>query len=681
MPNQTENDSFLEMYIMETSQLLEQLEELILESEEAKHFSKNAVNEIFRIMHTIKGSSAMMHHENIAALSHSLEDIFSFIRAEKPQFIDFSTLSDLILDSIDFIKVEVQKAKNLDTVDGEASFLIESAKSYLSNLKNSRVATNGESQQGNDLQRQDRQAADMIERMLSDRNNDDLNLFHITVYFEAGCEMENVRAFQIVYRLKDIVNELYHIPEEIEKEFIVSSEVIRNQGFQIFIRTEKSREEIEQLLSQSSFLQQLKISQINREEERASADESNYSHQRRSIEEKRLNSQHTSFINVNVLRLDELMDLVGELVIAEAMVTQNPDLNGLELEQFQKAARHLQKITNEIQDKVMAIRLVPLTSTFHKMHRVVHDMCKKLGKTAHLQLIGEETEVDKSIVEHISDPIMHLVRNSLDHGIESAEERRISGKPELGTITLEAKNAGGEVIIQVKDDGKGLNRDKILEKAKKSHLLHKNEEELTDKEIYQMIFLPGFSTKEKITEFSGRGVGMDVVVQNISAVGGSVSVDSVPNQGTTISIKIPLTLAIIDGMNTRVGHSYYTLPTTVIKESFRPGKNDVITDPDGNEMIMIRGQCYPILRLHQLYHTKADKLQIHEGILIMVEQEDQCICLFVDELLGEQQVVVKSLPPYIKRIKNIETISGCTLLGDGSISLILDVTGLMKTRI
>jgi two-component system chemotaxis sensor kinase CheA len=368
------------------------------------------------------------------------------------------------------------------------------------------------------------------------------------------------------------------------------------------------------------------------------------------------------------------MDLVGEMVIAEAMVIQNPDLRGLALGNFTKAARQLNKITTDIQDMVMSIRMVPLSATFTKMHRIVRDMCKKLDKEVHLEILGEETEVDKNIIEHISDPLMHLVRNSIDHGIESPEERLAKGKAKIGTITLEAKNAGSDVLIIVKDDGKGLNKEKILKKARENNLLFKNEEDMTDKEIFNLILLPGFSTKETVTEFSGRGVGMDVVTKNIEAVGGSLSVDSVAGKGTVITLKIPLTLAIIDGMNIKVGKARYTIPTISIKESFRPKEGDIITDPDGNEMIMVRGQCYLIRRLHEVYKVKTDITKFTDGIIIMVEQDEKTVCVFADELLGQQQVVVKALPQYIQNLKKTRGLAGCTLLGDGSISLILDVT-------
>jgi two-component system chemotaxis sensor kinase CheA len=305
-------------------------------------------------------------------------------------------------------------------------------------------------------------------------------------------------------------------------------------------------------------------------------------------------------------------------------------------------------------------------------------MCKKLNKEVELKFAGEETEVDKNIIEHISDPLMHLIRNSIDHGIETSEERLKKGKPQTGTITLSAQNAGSDVLITVTDDGKGLNRVKILEKAKKNGLLYKPENEMSDKEVFSLIFLPGFSTKDNISEFSGRGVGMDVVLKNIEAVGGSVSVDSVAGESTTVTLKIPLTLAIIDGMNIRVGAATYTIPTVSIRESFRADKKNIIIDPDKNEMIMVRGRCYPALRLHEHFKVRTNITDITEGIIVMVENGDDTICIFADELIGEQQVVVKTLPAYIRNIRKIRGLAGCTLLGDGSISLILDTAGFFE---
>jgi two-component system chemotaxis sensor kinase CheA len=305
-------------------------------------------------------------------------------------------------------------------------------------------------------------------------------------------------------------------------------------------------------------------------------------------------------------------------------------------------------------------------------------MCKKLNKEVELKLVGEETEVDKNIIEHISDPLMHLIRNSIDHGIETSEERINKGKSQSGTLTLSAQNAGSDIIIKIKDDGRGLNREKILKKAKEHELIYKPENEMSDKEVFSLILLPGFSTKDNISEFSGRGVGMDVVVKSIEAVGGTVSIESMADAGTTIIMKIPLTLAIINGMNIRVGNAMYTIPTISIRESFRAVDKNIIIDPEANEMIMVRGQCYPVLRLHEHFKVKTNVMNITEGIIVMVENGDDSICIFADELVGEQQVVVKTLPAYIRNIRKIRGLAGCTLLGDGSISLILDTAGFFE---
>ncbi|MBE3101780.1 MAG: chemotaxis protein CheA, partial [Firmicutes bacterium] len=674
----------------ETNQLIEQLEQSILSSEQSSCYTQPAINEIFRIMHTIKGSSAMMMFENIASLTHSVEDLFYYLREEKPQNVDCSALSDLILEGVDFIKVEIEKIKNGDDADGDACPLIDNIKEFLLILKqdnSSDTPTEDVKQVDTDKQhyyvRQDKSIDPMYK-----------NTFKAVIYFEEGCEMENIRAYSVIHNLNAITDMVYHIPQDLI-DTDSSLEVIRREGFLVYLKTDCSYETMHEIFMQTIFLSDLGLIQLDNDDELMQFSEvqqvivkgdpiqmptihnqgNDYNEQ--GSKDIQTASTQQSIISVAVAKLDKLMDLAGEMVIAEAMVIQNPDLNGLELGNFQKAARQLHKITSEMQDMVMSIRMVPVATTFHKMHRIVRDMSKKLGKEINLRLIGEETEVDKNIVEHISDPLMHLIRNSIDHGIEPPEDRQINGKLQAGTVTLEARNAGSDVLIIVKDDGKGLNKEKILQRARENDLLHKPENEMSDKEIYDLIFLPGFSTKEDVSEFSGRGVGMDVVTKNIGTVGGSVSVGSIEGIGTTVTLKIPLTLAIIDGMNIKVGNSCYTIPILSIKESFRPKDNDIITDPDGNEMIMVRGQCYPILRLHEYYAVKTDITEFTKGILIMVEAESKVLCIFADELLGQQQVVVKVLPNYIKNTRKISGLSGCTLLGDGSISLILDVGGLV----
>jgi two-component system chemotaxis sensor kinase CheA len=327
----------------------------------------------------------------------------------------------------------------------------------------------------------------------------------------------------------------------------------------------------------------------------------------------------------------------------------------------------------------MSIRMIPIGPTFRKMHRIIRDMSKKVNKEVELVIKGEDTEVDKNIIDNLGDPLMHLIRNAMDHGIESPEERKIKNKSEKGKIILEASNTGGDVIIKITDDGKGLDREKIINKARKNNLINKTDEEISDREAYSLILLPGFSTKEEVTEYSGRGVGMDVVKKNIEKVGGTISIESKKGKGTAISIKIPLTLAIVEGMQIATGNSVYTIPTISIKEAFKAKTKDLIEDIDGNEMIMIRGKCYPIIRMHKHFNVKANTEDLCEGIMIMIEREEKTIVLFTDELLGEQQVVVKPLPNYlIKYPLKDNGIGGCTILGNGNISLIIDVMALMS---
>lgn len=680
----------LEVYMFETEQQIEKIEFIVLESEKNAAFSEEDVNEIFRCMHTIKGSSAMMLFDTIATVAHKMEDIFYFIREQKPSDLPFTLLSDIVLEGVDFIKIEVAKIKNQDELDGDASLLSEKLKDLLDQLKGVSEEMVEDKRETNKVQYYIQQ-----EKKLKDSQN----YYHAKVYFQDGCEMENIRAYTIVFGLTDLVEEVFYIPKDIA-ENEESAYVIRKDGFDLFIKTGENFETIESNLKSAVFLEnvtmevvepesfevfyekpepilqvstpEIKVPVIETPTPKAPAKEKDPSTSTQG-------SKH--MISVHVEKLDKLMNMVGELVIAEAMVTQNPEVLKNVNENFMKSARMLHKITGELQDMVMSIRMVPLSTTFMKMHRIVRDMTKKLDKQVVLSLSGEETEVDKNIIEHISDPFIHIIRNSIDHGIEEEQVRIEKGKTPEGHILLEAKNVGSDVHIVIKDDGKGLNRERILEKARENGLLTKPEDELSDREIYNLILLPGFSTKEEISEFSGRGVGMDVVVKKLESVGGTVLVESEPDIGTTITMKIPLTLAIVEGMNLKVGNSRYTVPLTAIKESFRPKCEDCIIDPDYNEMVMVRGECFPILRLHQLYGVKSAVDKLTEGILVMVEQDEKVICLFADELLGQQQVVVKSLPDYLRKMKNILGLSGCTLLGDGNISLILDIAGLTGLRV
>jgi len=388
--------------------------------------------------------------------------------------------------------------------------------------------------------------------------------------------------------------------------------------------------------------------------------------------------QRRQDIRVDVRKLDELITLVGELVIAENMLVNNPDLEGLELGHFHKSAQHMTKIVKELQEIAMTIRMIPVAGIFRRMARLVHDLSRKTGKKVDLRISGENTEVDKTVIENVVDPLIHILRNAMDHGLESPEERRRAGKPESGLITLSASHEEGDVMIVVRDDGRGLDRARILAKARQRGLVEGDGSQLGDRQVFDLVFLPGFSTAERVTEVSGRGVGMDVVQQNLAKIRGRVAIRSEAGKGTMIRLRIPLTMAIIDGMLIRTGSTLNIIPILAIRESFRPGRDAVTITPDGQELVRLRDHLLPVIRLHELHDIEPDHRELDQGILVVVEARDRHVCLLVDEIMGQQQTVIKGLSKYITDSGSIKGISGCTILGDGNICLILDVPALIE---
>lgn len=380
-------------------------------------------------------------------------------------------------------------------------------------------------------------------------------------------------------------------------------------------------------------------------------------------------------IRVDVKKLNQLMDLVGEIVISESMVSHSPDLKGLQLEIFEKSINYLQKNIRELQELATSMRMIPLSGLFGKMKRLIRDLSAKNNKKIELEIAGGETEVDRSVLEHISDPLVHMLRNSADHGIEAAELRKKSGKNTTGLIKLEARQVGGEIWITVEDDGAGLNREKILSKAIEKGIVNENEPEMPDEKVWQLIFAPGFSTAAKVSDISGRGVGMDVVVRNVEKIRGRVEVASQPGKGTTVTLRIPLTTAIVDGMLMRVENSLYAIPTLDIKESLQVNSNHVVDLIDGQEVIRVRESLIPVLRLHELHNLSFEPKPLSSGIVVVTEKGGQNIGFLVDEILGQQQLVIKALPSYLSAIRGV---SGCAILGDGEICLILDLGNLAK---
>ncbi|MGH8290261.1 MAG: chemotaxis protein CheA, partial [Steroidobacteraceae bacterium] len=380
-------------------------------------------------------------------------------------------------------------------------------------------------------------------------------------------------------------------------------------------------------------------------------------------------------IRVSVEKIDELMNTVGELVITQAMLSQlGAHFEGADAEKLRGGLAQLERNMRELQESVMRVRMLPISFVFSRFPRMVRDLAQRLGKQIELKLTGEQTELDKTVLEKIGDPLVHLVRNCLDHGIESPDARIAAGKSAAGTVHLDACHRGGNIAVEVSDDGGGLDRERILAKARTRGLVGASDP-LTDTEIHELIFVPGFSTADKTTDVSGRGVGMDIVRRNVKELGGKIEVRSEPGRGSQFTITLPLTLAIVDGQSVAVGTETYIVPLISIVESMQLKASGVTRLSGHSEVLSFRGDYLPIIRLHELFGIEPRARALHEGLVVIAEGEGRRIGLFVDDLLGQQQVVIKSLET---NYGHIEGVSGATILGDGSVALILDVPGLIR---
>ena len=721
-------DSMTEFYVQENMQLLDQLEEILLSGQSSNGGpGKTEIEEIFRAMHTIKGSSAMMGYDSLTKLTHSVEDVFDSIRnGYEPSQEIWEEIIDVVLVSIDFLKEEILNVEqglfpeaSIDELHERVSNLLKRDEANIEIIaidetpSNEEVKANAAADVTIDI------AEIEAEALALGINTSELDegkkIYYIKVFFEDGCSMEGIRALGLVTNLETLCPIEKTIPEDLMGD---CDEEIINNGLTMYVKTNIDKSEIEKAIYETMFLKssdiiELGISnedtttntileevavtcepeieldlevvetkivlndtvdvEIEKINEGLKKEAVNKTPKKDTKGEQQTPKQNkNNYLTVNIDKVDTLMNLIGEIVTTESMVEKQSQLENFDPDNFEKQARRLHQLTNELQDVVMSIRMVPISSTFTKMQRVVRDMSKKTGKAVDLVLIGEQTEVDKNILENISDPLMHMIRNSMDHGIEDTEERKLTYKPEKATVTLEAKNTGGDVVIVIKDDGRGLNKEAIVKKAIEKGITNKSIDEISDKEAYNFILAPGFSTKEAVTEYSGRGVGMDVVYTNIRKLRGSITIDSELGKGTMFIIRIPLTLAIVDGMKVKIEDDIYIIPSLNIKEVFRYGAYDIVKNPNEEEHSIIRGNCYEICRVSNILGLNSEKKD--DGIMILVESEMGNICLIVDSIIGQQQVVIKPIPALLTHFEKVQSyLSGCSILEDGSISLILDV--------
>lgn len=646
---------------------------------------EEVINTIFRAAHSIKGGSATFGLSEVASFTHVLETLLDEMRDGRREVTGEAV--NLLLQSVDVLR-EMLTAKQseqdldqqrIDEVHKQLEALLNgNAPSDAGATNDSESATTNTTSQ--DSNSQNGGGWKIVFRPFTHMfrsGNDPVRMFReLESLGEIKVEVDTSR----LPEFEDLDPEESHCGWTIE----LSSDVQLDAVEEVFawvdgdceleispltLQTESSQGEVSQSEKAVSNEAEDVVAGELVTERRKSGD------RRKADRRSSSAATETASIRVGIDKVDAVINLVGELVITQSMLsTLGEDFQMEMIQKLTEGLGQLERNTRELQEQVMRMRMLPISFAFNRFPRMVHDVSQKLGKNIELKMIGEQTELDKTVIEKIGDPLVHLVRNSLDHGIETPEERVAAGKPEMGTLTLNAYHKGGNIVIEVQDDGRGLNTEKILAKARDKGLVEPDAK-LTTGEIHNLIFLPGFSTADVISDVSGRGVGMDVVRRNIQGLGGTVEIFSETGKGSTLTVRLPLTLAILDGQTVAVGDEVYIVPLVSIIESMQV-KTDMIGYVAGKgEVFSLRDEYLPVIRLYEIFGAEARTTEITEGLLVVVEGEGKKVGLFVDELQGQQQVVIKSLETNYKKI---DGISGATILGDGSVALILDVPGLMR---
>lgn len=684
-------EGMLDMFVFETGDLLEKLDDILMRTEQEETIGTEDINEIFRTMHTIKGSAAMMGLQNMSTLAHAVEDLFYIIRDDPDVKYDKPGLYELLFASSDNLKNELENIQDDDIPLTDFTELEGRIHAFAANMKGEAAPQQSGSGQAS--------GEEDLSHLFPDDEDESILTYKVT--YQENCAMPSARGFVLLRGLGQIAEVCSTVPVDLDDDN--ADDEIKAHGLVIKLITDDPNKVLEFLEDGINVEKAVQLHKPDKnaqppkpaqqpaptpaQADKAVAEakaqvQAQQPQQAPKQPPKKSGEKHEqSIISVKLEKLDQLLDLVAELVITQGAVTSSPDLKGLsvDLDRFNKSARELKKLTDELQDSVMSIRMVPVSTAFQKMNRVIRDMNQKLGKGVTLEFVGEETEVDKSIVDILNDPLMHITRNAVDHGIESPEERAAAGKTEPPTVTLSAGYDSGEVVISCRDNGAGMDRAKILAKAKKNGLLTKPENEYTDKEVFNFTIAAGFSTNEQITEYSGRGVGMDVVKKNIEKVGGKLIVDSEFGVGSVFTIRIPLSLSIIDVLSVKVGQSSLSVPISSVREAFSCKADNYILDPDGNEFIMLRDMCLPLIRLNKHFDIPSDVHDVDKGIMLYCKEGEASAVLFADSIISDQQIVVKPFSPLLSDFPLKEAgMSGCSILGDGTITIGLDVKEILR---
>ncbi len=671
-------DEYSRVFKEEAYELLTELEAALLELEDSPE-DMELIGRVFRAMHTLKGCGAMFGFENIAEFTHDIETVFDLVRNEEMKVT--IELIDLTLGARDQIRLMLEESSGGEPVDKEK------CKSIISSLRKLMPGQKIE----------EHLSKPEVEPPSVPSQTSSVNTYLIHFTPDSNIFMMGTNPVYLIDELTGLGEcKIFALREHIPELSMIDSELCYT-GWNIILMSEKSVNDIKDIFIFVEDNCQLKIDIIDKEEalklekkytseklqelrhsvqqkiekipEQKVREQEKHILEPADVREKKKADEQASSIRVSSDKLDKLVDLVGELVIVQARLTQTA--NEAKKAQLTAIAEDLERLTVELRDHTLNIRMLPIGTTFGKFKRLVRDLSKELGKDVEMTTDGAETELDKTVIERLNDPLVHLIRNSIDHGIEAPEVRESMGKPSRGMIHLSAIHAGASVLIKIEDDGAGLDKEAIYNKALERGIISPDTE-MPEEEIFGLIFAPGFSTAKKITNVSGRGVGMDVVKRCIDTLGGSIEVTSNKGLGTTITLKLPLTLAIIEGLLVKIGNDFYVLPLSSVEECVELTRSDIEL-AHGRHIINVRGEIVPYISLKEIFTIEAKEREIEQ--VVVTRMNGQRVGFVVDQVIGEHQTVIKNLG---KVYQNAKGLSGATILGDGTVALILDVNQLVK---
>lgn len=681
---------FIPSFLEESFEGLALMESSLLNLEQG---DTETINSIFRAAHSIKGGAGTFGFDHVTEFTHLVETLLDEMRDGRREVAQGDV--EILLDSVDCIKLLIEAIQNETTCDDEKITLTSEQLALTLNENTSETQPSAEiTRQSNEAENQDNviwEIEFVPEHHLVKTGNDPMFLFN--ALSELG-EMTIKANAKELPALNDMDTEELYFSWEITLVTAANIEIQEIEEVFEWVEDECKltiTKNCAAEVSKDNILEQENIQQSTQDNQQRDnlnntledlTDNSPLETPKVEIvkpvtkppEVKVKGKTDVGSIRVGVDKVDSLINLMGELVITQSMLSElGNDFDLSKVERLNTGLEQLLQNTKELQESVMRIRMLPISFAFNRFPRLIHDLSKKTGKQIELILKGEQTELDKTVMEQIGDPLVHLVRNAVDHGIESTDVRVANGKPELGTIILNAYHQGGSIVIEISDDGGGINRQAVLDKAIEKGIVDEYTS-LTDSQVFDLILEPGFSTAKELSDISGRGVGMDVVKKNIQSLGGRIQIESVEGKGSTFKVHLPLTLAILDGQLVRVGSEIYIIPLITIVESLQ-AQSELINRVSGDMVLYrLREDNVPVLPIYQLFNIEAETKEVDKSLLVVVEAEDQKIGLMVDDLLAQQQVVIKSLSV---NYQQVEGISGATILGDGSVAMILDIPGII----